>query len=194
MSHYDTLGVTKDADSEAIKKAYRRKAKKLHPDREGGDTEGMAALNRAYAVLSDDTRKAKYDSTGNDDPQNMEDAEAKNLIMQIFSQALQSNQPNPLKYARDTIANSIANTIGQVHQIGGQVEILKSKRDKVRSKGHNLYQMLIDQQIAGGESQIKQITAKRLALERAKALLEEYDEDLQPEPTGPRYYTVSTMF
>lgn len=61
MSHYETLGVSEDASKDEIKKAYRRLAMKLHPDK-GGDPEQFKKVSEAYEVLSDDDRRAEYDS------------------------------------------------------------------------------------------------------------------------------------
>ncbi|MBO7176135.1 MAG: molecular chaperone DnaJ [Clostridia bacterium] len=65
--YYEVLGVEKSADANAIKKAYRTLAKKYHPDMNPGDKEAEAKfkeVNEAYAVLSDDEKKAKYDQFG----------------------------------------------------------------------------------------------------------------------------------
>lgn len=66
MSLYEDLGVPKDADRAAIKRAYRKKAQKLHPDRDGGDKEKFFAVQKAYDVLYDDARRAHYDAHGTD--------------------------------------------------------------------------------------------------------------------------------
>ena len=65
-SFYDTLGVAVDATKAEIKKAFKRKASKAHPDREGGDKETFQALQKAYAILSDDRSRQKYDTDGNE--------------------------------------------------------------------------------------------------------------------------------
>lgn len=65
MTHYDTLGVGRDASPDAIKKAYRKRASKAHPDK-GGTAEEMAKVNRALEVLSDPQRRDDYDRTGSD--------------------------------------------------------------------------------------------------------------------------------
>ena len=65
--YYEVLGVDKSADANAIKKAYRALAKKYHPDMNPGDKEAEAKfkeVNEAYAVLSDEEKKAKYDQFG----------------------------------------------------------------------------------------------------------------------------------
>jgi curved DNA-binding protein CbpA len=61
IDHYEILGVSPDADADAIKKAYRALIKRHHPDI-GGDTEFCALLNEAYAVLSDAQRRAEFDA------------------------------------------------------------------------------------------------------------------------------------
>jgi curved DNA-binding protein CbpA len=50
QEYYDILGILPDASEKEIKKAYRRKAMKIHPDR-GGNTEDFKKLSEAYEVL-----------------------------------------------------------------------------------------------------------------------------------------------
>jgi molecular chaperone DnaJ len=63
---YDLLGVSRDADSDAIKKAYRRLARKLHPDvnPDPETQEQFKEVTRAYEVLSDPQKRAAYDRGG----------------------------------------------------------------------------------------------------------------------------------
>jgi len=60
---YEVLGVSRTASQEEIKKAYRAKAHKLHPDK-GGDAEKFKEVNEAYQVLGDAKRRAEYDQFG----------------------------------------------------------------------------------------------------------------------------------
>src|SRR5215831_9763866 len=61
---YDTLGVPRSADAAAIKSAYRRLAKKLHPDANKSDpkaSQRFGELNSAYEILSDDGKRKAFD-------------------------------------------------------------------------------------------------------------------------------------
>ena len=64
---YEVMGVPKNASEDEIKKAYRKLAKKYHPDLNPGDKEAEAKfkeVNEAYEVLSDRDKRARYDQFG----------------------------------------------------------------------------------------------------------------------------------
>jgi len=61
MDYYSILGISKNADKDQIKKAYRKMANKHHPDK-GGDASQFQKVQEAYSVLSDDAKRAQYDN------------------------------------------------------------------------------------------------------------------------------------
>ena len=67
--YYKTLGIEKDATKEDIKKAYKKLAKKYHPDisKEENAAEKFKEVNEAAAVLGDDNKRQQYDQFGTDD-------------------------------------------------------------------------------------------------------------------------------
>jgi molecular chaperone DnaJ len=67
--HYKTLGVSKTASQDEIKKAFRKLALEHHPDKTGGKDEKFKEINEAYSVLSDTKKREHYDRFGSEGPQ-----------------------------------------------------------------------------------------------------------------------------
>src|SRR5699024_8779032 len=69
--YYDVLGVSKDADKTEIKKAYRKLARKYHPDvnKEPDAADKFKEATEAYDVLNNDQKRAQYDQFGHAGPQ-----------------------------------------------------------------------------------------------------------------------------
>ena len=62
--YYELLGVQKNATKEDIKKAFHKLAHKFHPDKKEGDADKFKEVSEAYSILSDDKKRAEYDSYG----------------------------------------------------------------------------------------------------------------------------------
>ncbi|PID83188.1 molecular chaperone DnaJ [Candidatus Campbellbacteria bacterium] len=63
-NYYEILGVDKNASADEIKKAFRKKAHKYHPDKNGGDDAKFKKVNEAYATLSNENKRKQYDAFG----------------------------------------------------------------------------------------------------------------------------------
>ena len=62
--YYDILGIQKGASKDEVKKAFRKLAAKYHPDKKTGDEAKFKEISEAYATLSDDKKRAEYDTYG----------------------------------------------------------------------------------------------------------------------------------
>jgi DnaJ-class molecular chaperone len=90
QSLYETLGVGRDADADALRKAYRKLAKKFHPDANPGNQqaeERFKQISRAYDVLSDPEKRSAYDEFGDIALQAGFDAAAARRAQANFGQA-----------------------------------------------------------------------------------------------------------
>jgi molecular chaperone DnaJ len=67
--YYETLGVSKTASKDEIKKAFHKMAHKYHPDKNKGDDSKFKEVNEAYQTLSDDSKRSQYDRFGSAGPQ-----------------------------------------------------------------------------------------------------------------------------
>ena len=97
MNYYQTLGVSKTASADEIKRAYRKLASQHHPDR-GGDTARFQEIQAAYDVLSDPEKRHQYD---NPQPQHQhfEFNFGAGGMDEIFSNFFRG-QHNPFQHAR----------------------------------------------------------------------------------------------
>ena len=68
--YYAILGVDKDATTDDIRRAFQKKARKLHPDvnKDPGAEERFKEVSEAYAVLSDDAKRRRYDALRSGSP------------------------------------------------------------------------------------------------------------------------------
>lgn len=138
MSHYETLGVQKDAGPEEIKRAYRRESRKNHPDREGGDHERMAAINRAMEVLGDPEKRARYDEYGDDDSGRPSiEVRAQAAILQVFMQIVE--RVNSYTNAIEVVQAQLREDKKQIPSIIGsgknRIEVLERQLKRLKYKG-----------------------------------------------------------
>lgn len=197
MSHYETLGVPKEATPDDIKKAFRKKARHHHPDKSGGDHEAMSNLNHAYSVLMDPPRREQYDRTGSDKVHPAARDAAIQIIMQIFAQSLESGQHDPLVFARTSLNQAIDQIRIQIIAISSKVAKLTSKRGAMTPKDGepNLFDNLVDQQIAQANQNLEQMERQSIQMKEALLVLQDYTSNIAPTPPVVQrtMYTTSTM-
>jgi curved DNA-binding protein CbpA len=146
-NHYETLGVKPDASPAEIKRAYRKRAETVHPDKPGGSHEKMAELAHAKDVLLNPSRRELYDTTGQDDYPPIE-AQANSLIMSAFMDGLMKDVPNLLHHAKQVVETEKKELEKQNAEAPKLIARMKKRRDAIKPKAGrpNLLQMLVDQQ------------------------------------------------
>jgi len=147
MSHYDTLGVPRDASHDEIKQAFRRRSSEAHPDK-GGSDEQQAAVNAAWAVLGDAERRAEYDRTGQDAAPGSLEQEARSVLMQLFQAALDAAAVNVLLDVSQMLEKHRQRLMQAQFEAKEKRARLVKRTGKIKARqGENLMQLLIDQQI-----------------------------------------------
>jgi len=177
---YEVLGVKKDASQDQIKKAYRGKAVNAHPDK-GGSQEDMAELSRAYSTLKDNVKRIEYDRTGKE-PEDTQSL-SRDIIMNVFIDIL--NLPEEPVNCLATAIASINNRIHDLNKerkgVVGKINSLKQRRTRITKKKEdnqvNLWQVLIDKQLEGGNGIIAEVDKRIKAHEDALKMLEDYEGD-----------------
>ena len=119
---YDLLGVAAHADAAAIKKAYRKTALKLHPDKNVDDpnaTERFQDVGKAYQILSDDRLRAAYDAGGSEATEDNALIDSTQLYEIFFgSEALEPA-------VGELLLLKCAGTVLEMHQSGDLEEVQK---------------------------------------------------------------------
>lgn len=97
MTLYDTLGIPPDADANAISKAYRRAARRSHPDK-GGSKSAFQKVEQAGRVLRDPQKRLAYDQTGHAEESAgneplTDEQHAANMLKQLFIVVLEGKPP-----------------------------------------------------------------------------------------------------
>lgn len=194
-NHYETLGVGRTATGDEIRKAYRSEAQKHHPDR-GGDAERMQSLNEARDTLLDDQARAAYDQELDLGPDEAQLGRlARECLIVHFKQVLAAldqlvgvdSTAGILARVSADLAQAAKVTRIRHHQAQSRREALLKRRRRVRTKGgaENLFQVLIDHEVAGLDDQIASLARVLEVYPICDQLLRAYEEELDhPAATG----------
>jgi len=178
-THYDTLGIAKDATQAEIRRAFRKKASHFHPDR-GGDPKVMAEINQAYECLGDAARRATYDETGHDDSQGptLEETGQSVFMQHLDGQLNAGNAVNILARTRQSILTQISEDTGKRNNLASALAALKKDRNRLRrkSKGINAFHAVMDKRIEHVEAGLVEGARKIEELNLALRMVDEYED------------------
>lgn len=172
--HYATLGVKPTASDADIKRTYRSKAAKSHPDK-GGNHEQMAELNDAYAILGDPKRRLLYDAGVDESPN---ETKVESTLSQLFMDAIQRDVPDIVGHVERGLKDGQATLRQQLRDIASNAEKLRKKRDKVSTTASvNLFHALVDQQLRALEQNKVRIEADLEGLRLTLTELKKYKNE-----------------
>jgi curved DNA-binding protein CbpA len=179
---YDALGVKRDARTEDIRRAYRKVAKKAHPDG-GGSIESFALVRQALDTLGDDARRAHYDQTGEIDEKPVDTKEAValqiviNVIDRVLNECVKQGRPpescDVIESAMLNLKNDLKAMPGRLAEmrIGAAMMRKLAKRFRGKKKAENRIGPLFEQRAVQCERDERILAQEKENIERALAIL-----------------------
>lgn len=140
-NHYATLGIDRNATTEEIKAAHRKRSVESHPDR-GGSTEEQAAVNEAAEVLLDDERRARYDASLllDEERRARPRSEIEAEILSVLNNAFEQTAKDPVTFVvelidrqREDMRSQLARLNATESTIRNNLEAFKASRERDRN-------------------------------------------------------------
>lgn len=184
-SLYEILGISADAYTAQIKRAYHKQSKSAHPDT-GGDAEKFKEINEAYKILSDSEKRKRYDAGEKLEDLiksgSTEQSGINGCLSMMFLHAVSSCEPSQhdvLHKMRSELASVILQANN--HILGEKKKIKKFEEviSRFTSKNKNQFFVeLANHQIDGLQISISKAEAQKKIFEKAKQFLENFSYDL----------------
>lgn len=179
--YYEDLGVDENATSKQIKNAYRRLARRYHPDTpETGDADKFHAVNKAYRILMDEYTRSIYDATGNEDDDDFRPPEELwlKILIESFDNAVYElgtklDEANIIEVMKESMFQSAASLQKSVEDSTGKRDALIRLRKRLQRREHtrpNVFLTSLDRQI---QARSKEITHNGRAVRIMHLCLEE---------------------
>jgi curved DNA-binding protein CbpA len=197
MTLYDDLDIPPDADSATIKAAHRRAVKKHHPDKPEGDRDAFERVQRAFIVLSDPDRRAKYDRDGDaeEKPDNLA-AQALKIAIMAFIGAVNAAARDPVREANVRIDDQLNQAeLGARASEAEAERMIKAKaRLNYRGKGDDFLGTMLNKKIADAKANAARIRDEMNILVEAQKRLASYHFDSSGmEDCGPQHDDLARM-
>lgn len=149
-SPYEILEVDKKASQEQIKRAYRKKASKAHPDINGGSSESFLPVKWAYDILSDEEMKRQFDETGfvkEKSLKNLALEQVLTLLAQVIQAVPELESADLMKMMRQHISNDARNASdNRLKHLKESERVMKSALRFVhKNGGENTLKMVLEQ-------------------------------------------------
>ncbi len=196
MNPYEVLDVPKDADTATIKRAYRRKARKAHPDA-GGSREEFQLIARAAEILEDPAAREHFDRTG--ETERSARVGAEEALVQIFQSILQSSDEriDLAAEAKRVVSSERSQTkirLSEVEKRSKQAQDQLQRLDRANAErpdllSYKIARAVIESKVEAFENDRKALEGKLLTCDEISELL----KDLQYERPLPGA-TASVVF
>jgi len=178
---YETLGVSEDASQEEIKKAYKKKAMILHPDRAGGNNKQFTDLKRAYEVLSDRNSRDHYDETGEVENHDKSEDVIRSELVKLFTMILDTeaeiDHVDVIDLGMKVIIKNIAAVKGEIKKLEGFIKHTNKAKNRMKIKDGkaNIFELIIESRMNEINRNIAKLEDVIKIHEKIKVELKDYE-------------------
>ena len=190
---YEDLGVSKEASKEEIRKAYKSKANKCHPDKKGGCTESFKSLVKAYTILHDPKLRDQYDRTGNPDVKSGESLVMSTLATIFLALINQEAKGDLIQMAKVSILKNTEHLKDKRCDLVKEKAKIENKLGRITtSKPFNLFDNLLNDKIKEVSASLDQMKEAVNCNDLMLDILVTY-RDEKPDIEKPVQYTTSAQ-
>jgi curved DNA-binding protein CbpA len=142
VNPYEVLGVDQAASPEVVRRAYRKRAKKAHPDG-GGTAKAFDELRRSMIVLSDPARKEKYDRTGEVDSESVDNTLGQaisrivDVVIRAATKMANVGQVDLIKETRTYFLQEKVNFEDESKRIAKAAQAVRKVAERLGGKGRS---------------------------------------------------------
>ncbi len=207
LDPYETLGVKKDDSKEKIKKAYRQKSLKAHPD-QGGNGEEFDSINKAYRVLCNDENRARYD--GGEDAEKIlktkasRDSKIEKLLADIFLGIIQGvdqegkeqdiDFTDIFSVMKKDLSAAIIGVDMFVRDENKKIKKFRNAQKRIKAKKQGkFFHNLIENSVQKIERGIALIEAKKKDFKEALDFLDDFSYQVDQRETTTFFFNLSSM-
>lgn len=183
---YEILEIKRTATQTEIKKAHRKLVKKHHPDK-GGDKEAFNDIQKAYEVLSNEERRARYDATGEyEEVRDEFQSKWTEFINSVIMPEIQKRDDYNFDLMRTTnvvIEDAYDRGEKEIYKVKKKIKLFEGSLLRIRYKGDetDLVSEMIKSEITRGEEMIIRIQKEMKMLDRLKEEVDKYEWEYAPE-------------
>lgn len=176
---YDELGVNKKASKDEIKKAYRKKSKKVHPDK-GGKASEFRDLAVAYQVLGNDEKRGRYDSGESWESILKTSSETSVLaaLADVFFTCINScdtSKTDVLDFMKKNIKHGQKTLAVNKNQLEQQIEKYEGIKKRMSIKdGENYFVKMLEAKVGDFKTSLRAVEEQNKLGERMLEMLKDY--------------------
>lgn len=183
---HEELEVAKDATVAEIKRAYRKKALKHHPDREEGDTEEFKRVTKAYQVLIDPVKRQRYEETGcEDEPRGTSTGVLASLfsvtVSELLSSKIDPSKVDLIGKIRTKLHRLKSDVVASEKEGQRRIKDLETIKARLTSESEDLLLEVLQSQIDDHNRTLAQHKVQLLEFQQCEEALENYNYEFEKQ-------------